>query len=427
MKIIVIDIETYYSQTYSLTKLTTEEYIRSPEFETIGVAVQVDSGKPKWFSGTKGQIKKFLDSFDMHENMVVAHNAMFDMAILNWHFDIRPKAIIDTLSMARAIHGTEVGGSLAKLAEHYGAGVKGTEVVNALGKRRIDFDEESLIRYGEYCVNDVSLTYDIFSKMSIGFPMVEYKLIDLTIRMFTEPCLTLNKDLLLKHLHDVKDAKQSLMNKMLISKEELMSNPKLAEVLKSLNVIPPTKISATTGKETFAFAKSDEGFKALLEHPNVIVQAIVAARLGVKSILEETRTERFIGIADRGTIPIPLRYYAAHTGRWGGCLVGDTQVTVCNEANGVETKRIIDVLADDLVWDGEEFVLHDGVVFSGFSEVIEWDGVKGTEDHVVFTNIGEISLREAMQGKHKITVARSITQNDVDTVRKFISVNEAKN
>jgi hypothetical protein len=329
--------------------------------------------------------------------------------------------------MARAIHTIEVGGSLAALATYYNLGVKGTEVVNALGKRRIDFDEESLIRYGEYCVNDVSLTYDIFSKMSIGFPMVEYKLIDLTIRMFTEPCLTLNKDLLLKHLHDVKDAKQSLMNKMLISKEELMSNPKLAEVLKSLNVIPPTKISATTGKETFAFAKSDEGFKALLEHPNVIVQAIVAARLGVKSILEETRTERFIGIADRGTIPIPLRYYAAHTGRWGGCLVGDTQVTVCNEANGVETKRIIDVLADDLVWDGEEFVLHDGVVFSGFSEVIEWDGVKGTEDHVVFTNIGEISLREAMQGKHKITVARSITQNDVDTVRKFISVNEAKN
>jgi DNA polymerase len=38
----------------------------------------------------------------------------------------------------------------------------------------------------------------------------------------------------------------------------------------------------------------------------------------VKSTLEETRTERFIGIAKRGKLPIPLRYYAAHTGRWGG-------------------------------------------------------------------------------------------------------------
>jgi DNA polymerase len=78
------------------------------------------------------------------------------------------------------------------------------------------------------------------------------------------------------------------------------------------------KISPATGKDTYAFAKSDEAFKALLEHENTYVQTLVAARLGVKSTLEETRTERFIGIAKRGLLPVPLRYYAAHTGRWGG-------------------------------------------------------------------------------------------------------------
>lgn len=318
MKIITIDFETYYSQTYSLSKMTTEEYVRDAQFEVIGVAVGVEDNTPVWFSGTKEQTQKFLNSFNMHENMVVAHNAMFDMAILSWHFDIRPKAIIDTLSMARAIHGTEVGGSLAKLAEFYGVGVKGTEVINALGKRRIDFNEEELFRYGEYCVNDVALTYGIFKEMGNGFPMVEYKLIDLTIRMFTEPSLELDVTLLNDHLKGVIEAKQQLMNKMLISKEQLMSNPKLAEVLLSLGVVPPTKISQTTGKEAYAFAKNDEEFKALLEHENPIVQAVVAARLGVKSTLEEKRTERFIGIAKRGILPIPLRYYAAHTGRWGG-------------------------------------------------------------------------------------------------------------
>ena len=97
-----------------------------------------------------------------------------------------------------------------------------------------------------------------------------------------------------------------------------MSNPKFAELLKSHGVIPPTKISPTTGKETLAFAKSDEEFKKLLEHENETVQALVSARLGVKSTIEETRTARFINIAMRGTMPIPLRYYAAHTGRWGG-------------------------------------------------------------------------------------------------------------
>ena len=78
------------------------------------------------------------------------------------------------------------------------------------------------------------------------------------------------------------------------------------------------KISATTGKETYAFAKTDEGLKELLDHPDELVQAVVAARLGTKSTLEETRTERFIDIAKRGSLPVPLRYYAAHTGRWGG-------------------------------------------------------------------------------------------------------------
>ena len=99
--------------------MTTEEYVRSPEFETIGVAVCENGGDPQWFSGTKADTKKWLDSFEFDKHLVIAHNAVFDMAILNWQFDIRPKAIVDTLSMARAIHGTEVSVSLAKLAEHF--------------------------------------------------------------------------------------------------------------------------------------------------------------------------------------------------------------------------------------------------------------------------------------------------------------------
>jgi DNA polymerase len=318
MKIITIDFETYYSQTYSLSKMTTEEYIRSPEFEVVGVSVSVDDNAPVWFSGTKEQTQGFLNGLNMHEHMVVAHNAVFDLAILSWHFGIFPKAIIDTLSMARAIHGTEVGGSLAKLAEHYGAGVKGTEVINALGKRRIDFNAEELVRYGEYCINDVALTYDIFRKMSVGFPMVEYKLIDLTIRMFTEPSLELNRVVLKGHLEQVKRFKENLLDTVALDKKELMSNDMFAKALTNLGVTPPRKISPTTGKETWAFAKTDEEFKALAEHPSLTVQALVAARLGTKSTIEETRTERFIGIANRGKLPIPLRYYAAHTGRWGG-------------------------------------------------------------------------------------------------------------
>jgi len=318
MHVITIDFETFYSQKFSLSKMTTEEYVRDSEFEVIGVSVKVDAGEAKFFSGPKAATKMFLDRFDWDNAIAVAHNAVFDMAILNWHFDIRPKRIADTLSMLRAIDGPDAGNSLAKAAERYKLGAKGNEVINALGKRRLDFTPEEMSRYGTYCCNDSDLTYDLFQRIAVGFPAVEFRLIDLTIRMFTEPVLTLNKQALEEHLAKVRHMKSQLLGKSLITKENLMSNPQLAETLRSLGVEPPTKISPATGKETFAFAKTDEEFKALLEHKNAVVQAIVAARLGVKSTLEETRTERFIKIADRGALPVPLRYYAAHTGRWGG-------------------------------------------------------------------------------------------------------------
>jgi DNA polymerase len=318
MNVITIDFETYYDQQYSLSKMTTEEYIRDPRFEVIGVAVKTNDGETQWFSGTKVRTKEWLDQFPWDDAVAVAHNAVFDMAILNWHFDIRPKRIVDTLSMARAVHGTEVGGSLKALAEFYQLGAKGTEVSDALGKRRLDFTPDELARYGKYCVNDVDLTHKLFGQLAAGFPLVELKLIDLTIRMFSEPVLELDRWSLVAHLAKVKDTKNQLLGKALVDKADIMSNPKLADLLRKCGVEPPMKISPTTGKEAFAFAKSDEAFKELLEHENPVVQAIVAARLGVKSTLEETRTQRFIDIASRGTLPIPLRYYAAHTGRWGG-------------------------------------------------------------------------------------------------------------
>lgn len=318
MNVITIDFETYYDRLYSLSKVTTEEYIRDPQFETIGVAVKVNDEETQWFSGTQAQTKRWLAKFDWDNSVAVAHNAMFDMAILNWHFDIRPKRIADTLSMLRAIDGPDAGNSLAKAAERYGLGVKGNEVVNALGKRRLDFSPEDLRAYGEYCINDVELTYSLLKLLAPLMPSLETRLIDLTIRMFSEPVLTLDKQVLEDHLVKVKQKKADLMAAVKADKESLMSNPKLAELLISLGIYPPMKISPTTGKKTYAFAKSDEAFKALLDHHDPRVQSIVAARLGVKSTLEETRTERFIDIADRGTLPVPLRYYAAHTGRWGG-------------------------------------------------------------------------------------------------------------
>ena len=318
MNILTLDFETFYSADFSLTKGTTEEYVRDDQFEVIGVAVAENDGAPVWFTGTDKEIKAWLEQFDWENSFALAHNAMFDSAILSWHYGIKPKAWLDTLSMARATDGLEAGNSLAKLAQRYSLGVKGTEVIDAKGLRRDDFNPTQLAQYGMYCCNDVKLTYDLFCILVERFSRSELKLIDLTIRMYSEPTLLLNTPLLEQHLMQVKNRKEKLLEACISDKDTLMSNPKLAELFISLGVEPPMKISPANGKETYAFAKSDEGFKALAEHPDERVQAIVAARLGTKSTLEETRTQRFINISMRGRMPVPLRYYAAHTGRWGG-------------------------------------------------------------------------------------------------------------
>ena len=318
MNILTIDFETYYARDFSLTKVTTEEYVRSDLFEVIGVSVKENDNDAVWFSGTHDEIFDFLHKFDWAGSFALAHNAMFDSAILTWGFGIKPMAWLDTLCMARATDGLEVGNRLAKLVERYNLGAKGTEVLDALGKRREDFTPSELNAYGKYCINDVELTYKLFHILVQRYSRSELQLISLTIKMFSEPTLLLNTPLLEQHLMQVKTRKEKLLAACVADKDTLMSNPKLAELLIGLGVEPPMKISPANGKETYAFAKNDEEFKALAEHPDERVQAIIAARLGTKSTLEETRTQRFISISLRGRMPVPLRYYAAHTGRWGG-------------------------------------------------------------------------------------------------------------
>jgi len=323
MDIVTIDFETYYDQKFSLSKLTTEAYIRDPQFEIIGVGIKVNDYPTDWYAGDN--VGKFLKSLDYSKRAILCHNTAFDGAILAWHFGINPRLWLDTLSMARPLHNLTVGGSLAALTTHYGLGKKGDEVVQALGKHKADFTAEELAKYGQYCINDVELTHALFNKLKVGFPSSELLVIDQTLRMYTEPVIELDVPLLEKHLEEVRTRKRMLLTDLGLTgvSEEaltkmLMSNEIFAKYLKNLGIDPPTKISARTGKQAWAFAKTDKGMTDLLEHPDERVQAVVTARLGTKSTIEETRTESLIGVAGRGRLPIMLNYYGAHTGRFSG-------------------------------------------------------------------------------------------------------------
>ena len=318
MDVYTLDFETYYDKDYSLSKLTTEEYVRDKRFEVIGLAIKKNDKATKYVNDPR-LVERLLSHIDFSQCAILCHNTMFDGAILSWRYGVKPKVWFDTMCMSRALHGIETSASLKAVAERYGVGVKGTEVHNAKGKRRADFTAEETLRYGEYAKNDVDLTYNLFKMMGAKFPKQELKLIDLTLRMFIEPTLDLDLGLLEQHLEDTRERKDKLLRDANVEdKKDLMSNQKFADMLRDLGVEPPMKISPTTGKQTYALAKADEGFKALQEHEDDRVQTLVNARLGNKSTLEETRTERFIDISKRGLLPVPVRYYAAHTGRWGG-------------------------------------------------------------------------------------------------------------
>jgi DNA polymerase len=329
MSIITLDFETYYTKGLGFKTQTTEEYVRDRRFEVIGVGVKIDDAPATWFSGTKAEIHNYLSTLPWDTNALLCHNTLFDGCILSWHFGVTPMFMLDTLCMARALHGVDVGGSLASLSVRYGIGQKGDEVVKAEGKRREDFTKEELATYGDYCINDVELTYKLWLGLSSAFPDDELGLIDMTLRMFTHPVFMVDDALLQDRAIELKEEKLALLESLMGAlgckdaesvRKKLASNKQFAALLEAGGIPAPMKTSKTTGKETYALAKNDEGFLALLEHEDPTVQQLCAVRLGTKSTIEESRIERFIDVGKRnkGRLPIPLKYYGAHTGRWAG-------------------------------------------------------------------------------------------------------------
>jgi DNA polymerase len=294
--------------------MTTEEYIRHDKFKSFGACVhEYGTDEPiRWYGDA--ELREYLDGVDWGRTAVLAHNAQFDVSIMEWKYDAHPCFIFDTLSMARALRGVEVGNSLAKLARDFGLPDKGTAVHSTNGVHEL---EPSLEReLAEYCKHDVFLCEEIFKRLVVSYPSKELRLIDMTLKMYTRPLLLLDQPMLVKALAEEGNAREQLLQRLGVEDAELASNPKFAELLTKLGVVPPTKTSKTTGKTTLALAKNDALFQTLLNSEREDIALLCQARLKVKSTTERTRAQRFLDIGKRGTLPVPLSYYGAQTGRW---------------------------------------------------------------------------------------------------------------
>ena len=321
-QIVTIDFETYWDTAsgYTLSKMTTEEYIRHERFKAFGACLH-EFGTDKiiqWYRAD--ELPKILATYDWSTTAVLAHNAQFDVSILSWVYGIRPAFILDSLSMARALRGVEVGNSLARLAQAFGLPDKGTAVYNTNGVEELSWDMEKEL--ADYCVHDVYLCEEIFKRLAVGYPTKELRLIDMTLKMYTQPVLELDANMLTDALHDEKEKREALLARLDLTDSVLASNVHFAEALRNVGIEPPTKKKKPTAKTpkpvgvNFAFAKTDAMFQAMLNGDNEDVAALCEARLKVKSTTERTRAQRFLDIAGRGTLPVPLSYYGAATGRW---------------------------------------------------------------------------------------------------------------
>jgi len=322
MQLITLDFETYFdSKSYSLKKLTTEEYIRDPRFEAILVGLQINDGKTLWVP--KPQILAIFARIDWSDVALLCHHTQFDGLILSHHYGIVPKFYLDTMSMARVKGNLKA--SLAYLLEKYECSVqKGFGTVAADGKRYDDFTPAELATYGDYCVDDCRGTKELYGKLAKDFPIAELRSIDQTVRMFTQPRIIINPQPLYDHLTHLAERRTEILNAIPGETEahklkKLRSNPQFAALLQANGVPhPPTKLNAK-GKVTYAFAKTDPGLLNLLNHENPAVQILVEARLGTKSSIEKTRCENFIDISRRGPLPVYLSPSGAlTTHRYGG-------------------------------------------------------------------------------------------------------------
>jgi hypothetical protein len=343
-----VTFESYYDSSFTLqgkNALTCIEYILDPRWETLGCAIGVEHEETRLYP--QNEVAGYLRS--IHEPYCfISHNALFDALILALRYNIHPAGLVDTLGMCRALLAHETQGgrtSLKKVAEHLGFPPKGDVMDRMRGIHWDDLvrDTGLLMEWTGYAIRDCDLCRQIFFHLRDRFPASEALIMDRVIRMTTQPRLVADQLGLTTYHSEVVDRKYQLLARVgLTERSPLMSNGRFAELLIAKGVNPPMKWSEAQEKEVYAFAKTDQAFKDLEEHEDPDVQALVAARLGNKTTIEETRSLRLMKIAyvthnhyGEPLMPIPLKYAGAHTHR----LSGDWRLNFQN-LGARKTKRL---------------------------------------------------------------------------------------
>ena len=314
--VIYVDFETNWANDYTLSKMPTQLYIMDERFKAHGACIAVGDGPIKWF--TEKHLNKALHY--LHKTypyaIWVAHNALFDMSILGLRYGIYPRLVIDTAGMSRALIGPYLNRhSLDNMAELLLQRRKLGGILNKTKGIR-DLPQWLEQELAGYCVVDLELMRESLKIMAPHFPACELPVMTWVTRMMTKPAIYLDQQKLWDYHNAVVQRKENILQILGIERSVLMSNDQFAALLENMGVEPPLKQTKPSkmypqGRLAWAFAKTDQGMKDLLEHDDPDVQAVVAARLEVKSTIEETRSRTYATLAECNPVGIPLAYSGA--------------------------------------------------------------------------------------------------------------------
>ena len=357
--LVTLDFETAYAPKYTLTAMNTFEYVNDERFSIHGVGIKIEDGPNLWFRNTEEALAHIDNSNpDDLPVALLCHNTYFDGFILHKCFDWHPDFYADSMSMSRGMFPTQSAG-LASLAERLWpdnpAMRKGKELIQFKGVTTEQLWgnpalEQTMVRYcigdNKKDLGDVGLTYHAFQRMLPFYPDSELELIDLTLQMMCKPLLHIDVPRVVECRDNAIRNRDALIAASGLSETLLSSNAKFERWLIANNIPVPLKPSPTQTEKNEAgnevpvmipaLGKSDLGFLELRKnYPEH--EAVWAARIAAKSVGEITRAERFIATAEQcdGLMPVPLGYYAAHTGRYGGM----EKLNLQNLGRGSELRR----------------------------------------------------------------------------------------
>lgn len=320
-QLLFLDLETPFGPKYSLKSLNYDEYIFDPRFKIMGLAAAWNLEPVRFYD--EQEVGDFFNSLKHHRNLhIVCHNTYFDGAVMAWKHHINPAGWWDTMSMFKLLHHNK-SASLKEMAATLfpnDSSIRKTDELASAYGHLDTWPEEHYQDLVDYTINDVEVMRHCFYAMRRMIPPMEVWSMDDTLRKFFYPQLLLDRDILSAELANQQENKKDVLEHLELTSTQLSSNKQFAELLETEGVTIPTKISPTTGKETYAFSKNDMGFQALQEHTSQYVKDLVQARLLIKSTQVETRAKTLILAHDchNSWCPIPIKNYAAHTLRFGG-------------------------------------------------------------------------------------------------------------